>query len=76
MFKLPDIKQLRNMLQLLLTPNYDNTSFTHQSDLITLDSSHMTYLLHSQSAQLWTFPLQTFSLTITHPDSLRMTLYL
>jgi len=32
-------------------------SFTHCSDLITLNSSYMTNLLHSQSAWLQTFPL-------------------
>jgi len=59
----------RVMLQLLLTLNHDNISFTYCSDLIALDSSYMTYLLHSQSAQLWTFPSQTiFSqlLILTH----------
>ena len=45
------------MLWLFLTLNYYAISFTHCSDLIALDSPHMTYLLRSQSARLQTFPL-------------------
>jgi len=35
---------------ILLTLNHDCSLFTHYSDLIAPDSSHMTYLLRSQSA--------------------------
>jgi len=34
--------------------NYYYSTLTHHSDPIALDSVHMTYLLHSQSAQLRT----------------------
>jgi len=61
---------------ILLTPNHDCFFFTHHSDPIAPDSSHMTYLLRSQSAWLQSFPLQTISLMITHLDSLPMTPYL
>ena len=46
------VQAVHHMLQLLLTLNYDNTSLTFHSDLITLDSSYMIYLLCSQSARL------------------------
>jgi len=56
---LPHLFQLLNRLHLCynfcLLQTHDNISFTHHSDLITLDSSNMTYLLCSQSAQLRTF---------------------
>jgi len=35
-----------------LIPNYDYFIFTHHSDLVALDSTHMTYLLQAQSALL------------------------
>jgi len=45
------------VLQLFSPLNYYDTSFTHHSDSIALDSSYMTHLLRFQSAWLRTFSL-------------------